>query len=47
LWANHSGNLEAPSFVLPAVNIGLRQEGREARANVIDTVNDMQEIIRR
>lgn len=31
-----SGIIEAPSFKLPAVNIGSRQEGRERALNVID-----------
>lgn len=31
-----SGIIEAPSFGLPAVNIGTRQEGRERAENVID-----------
>lgn len=31
-----SGLIEAPSFALPAVNVGSRQEGRERAANVID-----------
>ena len=32
-----SGIIEAPSFHLPAVNIGTRQEGRERAGNVIET----------
>jgi UDP-N-acetylglucosamine 2-epimerase (non-hydrolysing)/GDP/UDP-N,N'-diacetylbacillosamine 2-epimerase (hydrolysing) len=31
-----SGLIEAPSFGIPAVNIGIRQEGRERAENVID-----------
>jgi len=31
-----SGIIEAPSFNLPVVNIGTRQEGRERAENVID-----------
>jgi UDP-hydrolysing UDP-N-acetyl-D-glucosamine 2-epimerase len=31
-----SGIMETPSFALPAVNVGLRQRGRERAANVID-----------
>ena len=31
-----SGIIEAPSFFLPAVNIGTRQRGRERGSNVID-----------
>lgn len=35
-----SALIEAPSFKLPAVNIGARQEGRERADNVIDVQND-------
>jgi UDP-hydrolysing UDP-N-acetyl-D-glucosamine 2-epimerase len=35
-----SGILEAPSFALPVVNIGSRQEGRVRGANVIDCAGD-------
>ena len=36
-----SGLLEAPSFELPAVNIGRRQHGRLKGANVIDSDHDV------
>lgn len=39
-----SGILEAPSFGLPVVNIGIRQQGRERGANVIDVAHDKVEI---
>lgn len=39
-----SGLLEAPSFGLPAVNIGRRQEGRMQGANVINCNHDEDEI---
>ncbi len=39
-----SGIIEAPSFKLPAVNIGSRQEGRERALNVIDVDYDKEEI---
>jgi len=39
-----SGIIEAPSFHLPVVNIGSRQEGRERSQNVIDTGHDKEEI---
>lgn len=39
-----SGIIEAPSFKLPAVNIGSRQEGRERASNVIDVNHDREEI---
>jgi len=41
-----SGIIDAPSFGLPAVNIGIRQEGRERGKNVIDVGHDKQEIIK-
>lgn len=37
--------IEAPSFNLPAVNIGRRQEGRERGINVIDVKTKKEEII--
>lgn len=40
-----SGIIEAPSFGLPVVNIGTRQEDRERAENVIDVPNDKIEII--
>jgi UDP-hydrolysing UDP-N-acetyl-D-glucosamine 2-epimerase len=40
-----SGIIEAPSFHLPAVNVGTRQEGRERSDNVIDVNYDKEEII--
>ncbi len=39
-----SGIIEAASFELPVVNIGLRQEGRPRSANVIDVNNDSRQI---
>ncbi|HEY4526289.1 MAG TPA: UDP-N-acetylglucosamine 2-epimerase [Candidatus Paceibacterota bacterium] len=39
-----SGIIEAPSFGLPVINIGSRQEGRERAGNVIDTNYNAQEI---
>ena len=41
-----SGIVEAPSFGLPAVNIGIRQEGRERGRNVIDVGHRRSEILR-
>ena len=41
-----SGIIEAPSFHLPAVNIGGRQGGRERSTNVIDVKHDKREIAR-
>jgi UDP-hydrolysing UDP-N-acetyl-D-glucosamine 2-epimerase len=39
-----SGLTEAPSFKIPVVNVGIRQEGRIQAANVIDTGNRRTEI---
>jgi len=39
-----SGIIEAPSFKLPVVNIGTRQEGRERAKNVIDVPHDKEKI---
>ena len=39
-----SGIIEAPSFHLPVVNIGSRQQGRERAGNVIDTGYTLDEI---
>jgi len=44
LGNSSSGIIEAPTFGLPAVNIGARQEGRERACNVIDAENDMESI---
>jgi GDP/UDP-N,N'-diacetylbacillosamine 2-epimerase (hydrolysing) len=41
-----SGIIEAPSFKLPAVNIGIRQEGRERSSNVIDVSHNKDLIIK-
>jgi UDP-N-acetylglucosamine 2-epimerase (non-hydrolysing)/GDP/UDP-N,N'-diacetylbacillosamine 2-epimerase (hydrolysing) len=41
-----SGLIEAPSFGLPAVNIGARQRGRLRGANVIDVEPARDEILR-
>jgi len=39
-----SGIIEAPSFRLPVINIGSRQEGRERAENVIDVNYDKKQI---
>jgi len=41
-----SGLLEAPSFELPCVNIGRRQQGRLQGRNVINVEHDRREILR-
>lgn len=44
---NSSGALfEGPSFALPAVNIGTRQEGRERAQNIIDALNEKAAIVK-
>ena len=40
-----SGIMEAASFATPVVNIGIRQQGRERGANVLDAPADAQAII--
>lgn len=39
-----SGIIEAPSFHLPVINIGTRQQGRERSENIIDVNYDTEEI---
>ncbi|MFC1927489.1 UDP-N-acetylglucosamine 2-epimerase [Chloroflexota bacterium] len=41
-----SGIIDAPSFGLPVVNVGIRQEGRERGKNVIDVAHKKSEIAR-
>jgi UDP-N-acetylglucosamine 2-epimerase (non-hydrolysing)/GDP/UDP-N,N'-diacetylbacillosamine 2-epimerase (hydrolysing) len=41
-----SGIIEAPSFGLPVVNIGIRQEGRERGRNVIDVEHNKEAIVK-
>jgi UDP-hydrolysing UDP-N-acetyl-D-glucosamine 2-epimerase len=40
LGNSSSGIMETPSFALPAVNVGLRQQGRERAKNIIDAAAD-------
>jgi UDP-N-acetylglucosamine 2-epimerase (non-hydrolysing)/GDP/UDP-N,N'-diacetylbacillosamine 2-epimerase (hydrolysing) len=40
-----SGIMEAASFALPAVNVGMRQQGRERAANVIDAPAETEAIV--
>jgi UDP-N-acetylglucosamine 2-epimerase (non-hydrolysing)/GDP/UDP-N,N'-diacetylbacillosamine 2-epimerase (hydrolysing) len=44
LGNSSSGIMETPSFALPTVNIGLRQEGRERARNILDCPPDAQAI---
>lgn len=39
-----SGIIESPSFNLPVVNIGIRQDGRECAENIIDVNHDKEKI---
>jgi len=41
-----SGIIEAPSFHLPVVNIGIRQEGRERADNIIDVDYKKEQILK-
>ncbi len=41
-----SGIIDSPSFGLPVVNIGIRQEGRERGRNIIDVEHNMSEIVK-
>jgi|TARA_B100000315_G_scaffold244918_1_gene270183 UDP-N-acetylglucosamine 2-epimerase len=41
-----SAIIEAPSFKLPAINIGRRQDGREQGGNIVDVEHDRHEIVR-
>ncbi len=41
-----SGIIEAPSFKLPVVNLGTRQQGRERSTNIIDVPHDEDAIVR-
>ncbi|MBD3249379.1 UDP-N-acetylglucosamine 2-epimerase (hydrolyzing) [Candidatus Woesearchaeota archaeon] len=40
-----SGIIESPSFRLPVVNIGIRQEGRERSENIINSMPEREDII--
>jgi UDP-N-acetylglucosamine 2-epimerase (non-hydrolysing)/GDP/UDP-N,N'-diacetylbacillosamine 2-epimerase (hydrolysing) len=42
-----SGIMEAASFALPTVNIGLRQKGRERARNILDAAPDSADILAR
>jgi len=37
--------METPSFALPTVNVGLRQQGRERARNIIDAAADVPAIL--
>jgi UDP-N-acetylglucosamine 2-epimerase len=40
-----SGIMEAASFALPVVNVGMRQQGRERAANILDAPAEIQAIL--
>jgi UDP-hydrolysing UDP-N-acetyl-D-glucosamine 2-epimerase len=40
-----SGIMESASFALPTVNVGIRQQGRERPANVLDAAPDVESIL--
>jgi UDP-N-acetylglucosamine 2-epimerase (non-hydrolysing)/GDP/UDP-N,N'-diacetylbacillosamine 2-epimerase (hydrolysing) len=40
-----SGIMESPSFALPTVNIGLRQQGRERARNILDAAPEKADIL--
>jgi UDP-N-acetylglucosamine 2-epimerase (non-hydrolysing)/GDP/UDP-N,N'-diacetylbacillosamine 2-epimerase (hydrolysing) len=40
-----SGIMEAPSFALPTVNVGMRQQGRERARNILDAAPDRANIL--
>jgi UDP-N-acetylglucosamine 2-epimerase (non-hydrolysing)/GDP/UDP-N,N'-diacetylbacillosamine 2-epimerase (hydrolysing) len=40
-----SGIMEAASFALPAINVGMRQQGRERAANIIDAPAETEAIL--
>ena len=37
--------METPSFALPTVNVGMRQQGRERARNILDAAPDKAEIL--
>jgi UDP-N-acetylglucosamine 2-epimerase (non-hydrolysing)/GDP/UDP-N,N'-diacetylbacillosamine 2-epimerase (hydrolysing) len=45
LGNSSSGIMETPSFALPTINIGIRQQGRERARNILDTPADAEAII--
>jgi UDP-hydrolysing UDP-N-acetyl-D-glucosamine 2-epimerase len=45
LGNSSSGIMETPSFALPTVNVGLRQQGRERARNIIDAAPEVSAIL--
>ena len=40
-----SGIMETPSFALPTVNVGMRQQGRERARNILDAAPEKTDIL--
>jgi UDP-N-acetylglucosamine 2-epimerase (non-hydrolysing)/GDP/UDP-N,N'-diacetylbacillosamine 2-epimerase (hydrolysing) len=40
-----SGIMETPSFALPTVNVGMRQQGRERARNILDAPPEQADIL--
>ena len=47
LGNSSSGIIEAPSFKIPVINIGTRQQGRERSDNVIDVTPEKDKILKK
>lgn len=45
LGNSSSGIMETPSLALPAINVGLRQQGRERARNILDAAPDVHAIL--
>jgi UDP-hydrolysing UDP-N-acetyl-D-glucosamine 2-epimerase len=46
LGNSSSGIMETPSFAIPTINVGLRQQGRERARNILDAAPDADSILR-
>lgn len=46
LGNSSSGIMETPSFAIPTINVGLRQQGRERARNILDAAPDADTILR-
>jgi UDP-hydrolysing UDP-N-acetyl-D-glucosamine 2-epimerase len=45
LGNSSSGIMETPSFAIPTINVGLRQQGRERARNILDAAPDVDSIL--
>jgi UDP-hydrolysing UDP-N-acetyl-D-glucosamine 2-epimerase len=45
LGNSSSGIMETPSFAIPTINVGLRQQGRERARNILDSAPDSNSIV--